>query len=363
MLLLIAIGAATALLLSLILTPFVRARSIRLGFVDKPGHRKLHPNPIALGGGAAIFWAFVIPVLAALLMAWLIHSRDLTVATEEAKTHSAGAVAKTPAALIILAGATVLHIMGIWDDRRPLGPFTKLAIQLAVAVGVVLAAGVQLTLFLPGWIAVIITVLWIATVTNAFNFMDNMDGLSAGVGAICCLIIVTSAAMAGQLFVAGLGAILLGALLGFLRYNFHPATIFMGDGGSLVIGYLMGVLTIMTTYYGADMKVEWVVVFTPLIVLAIPLYDFVSVTLIRIRAGRSPFVGDQRHFSHRLLKRGFTQKTAALAIYLATAATGLGALLLRYLPGWPSVLLLAQTVMILGIIATLEFVGQNNQTD
>lgn len=362
MLLLIAIGGATALLLSLVLTPAVRARAIRRGFVDAPGHRKIHGDPIALGGGAAIFWAFVIPVLAALLMARLIHNQELSVATQEVKSHAAGAVAKTPAALVIMAGAAVLHAMGIWDDRKSLGPFTKLAVQLAVAVGVVLAAGVQLTLFLPTWMAVIITVLWIATVTNAFNFMDNMDGLSTGVSAICCLIIVVSAALAGQLFVAGLGTILLGALLGFLRYNFHPATIFMGDGGSLVIGYLMGVLTIMTTYYGADMKVEWVVVFTPLIVLAIPLYDFVSVTLIRIRVGHSPFVGDQRHFSHRLLNRGFTQRTAVLAIYLATAATGLGALLLRFLPGWPSVLLLAQTIMILGIIATLEFVGSNNRS-
>jgi UDP-GlcNAc:undecaprenyl-phosphate/decaprenyl-phosphate GlcNAc-1-phosphate transferase len=200
-------------------------------------------------------------------------------------------------------------------------------------------------------------VLWITAITNAFNFLDNMDGLSAGVAAVCTAAFLVTAVLIGQWFVAASLALLLGALLGFLCFNFNPASIFMGDSGSLVIGLVLGVLTIRTTYLppGRDWGAGWYSVFAPVVVLAVPLYDLVVVSTIRILRGKSPFVGDTNHFSHRLVARGMSKRTAVLCIYLVTAATAVAAIVLPHVQSTcAAVLIFVQTVLILGVVGILE---------
>ncbi|MDB5294165.1 MAG: putative undecaprenyl-phosphate N-acetylglucosaminyl 1-phosphate transferase [Phycisphaerales bacterium] len=347
-------------------TAAVKRVAPRLNFVDKPGHRKVHKAPTPLGGGVGIFLAFVLPMLGVLLAVRVLDpaAPRLGVPAETWAAYLSGARQQTPAALALLGAAAVLHVMGLVDDKRALGPYVKLLVQLGVAIAVVLP-------FKPLWsltalddevgahgaLAVTVSVLWITAITNAFNFLDNMDGLSAGIAAVCATSFLITALSIRQWFVAAALALLIGALVGFLCFNFPPASIFMGDAGSLVVGFLLGVLTIRTTYLppGTAFGAGWYAVFAPVIVLAVPLYDLVVVSGIRLRAGKSPFVGDTNHLSHRLVRRGMSKRTAVLCIWLLTAATSVAAVVLPH-AGTPlaAFLLFAQTFLILGVVMLLE---------
>lgn len=188
-----------------------------------------------------------------------------------------------------------------------------------------------------------------------------MDGAAAGIALIASAILLTAAAVNGQVFVGGLTIVFIGTLLGFLFFNFPPAKIFAGDAGSLVIGFFLAMLTLRTTYYNQAQSGQWYSVFTPLIVMAVPLYDFISVTALRIKQGKSPFVGDTQHFSHRLKKRGLTDTQTVLTLYLATLCTGLGAIFLYQVNIIGAFLIFIQTIMVLAIIAVLEAASANER--
>jgi UDP-GlcNAc:undecaprenyl-phosphate GlcNAc-1-phosphate transferase len=354
----LALGIAS-LILSWLLTYAMIRIAPRLGFVDKPGGRKIHANPKPLGGGVAIFLSIAIPMIVGLALVnfagdWIIQRfADLP------QIHEliAGAEHQTPLSLGMLACMLVIHAMGLVDDKKALGPFLKLVGQLLVAT--ILVVGFKMrALTALGYVpSVILTVLWITAITNAFNFLDNMDGLSAGVAAVCTTAFLVTALSIQQWFVAATLALLLGALLGFLCWNFPPARIFMGDSGSLVIGFVLGVLTVRTTYLprGTNWGAGWYAVFAPVIVLALPLYDLIVVSIIRISRGQSPFVGDTNHFSHRLVARGMSKRTAVLCLYLITAATSIAAILLPHVDNrFGAILIFCQTLLVLGVVALLE---------
>jgi UDP-GlcNAc:undecaprenyl-phosphate GlcNAc-1-phosphate transferase len=203
--------------------------------------------------------------------------------------------------------------------------------------------------------SIVVTVVWIVVVTNAMNFLDNMDGLTGGVTVIAGGLFMVAAMMTEQWFVAGTLAVLVGATAGFLLFNMPPAKIFLGDGGSLVIGFTLAVLTVRTTYWEPGEGGEaWYGVLMPLCVLAIPLYDILSVTLLRIRQGRSPFQGDHQHFSHRLVKRGLSPRRAVLVIWSLTALTGIVGLILPGLAPWQAVVAGGQVLLVLAVLAVLE---------
>lgn len=354
---------ATALVISLGATAAMKRIAPRLGFVDRPGHRKIHDMPKPLGGGVAIFLAMALPMLAIVMLAGAGGLSALAGIFGDTwcaiAIHEAGIRHRTPMALWMLLAMFIIHIMGLCDDRRAMGPFIKLGIQLAVAAGLVLATDIRALTVLDGLglgpvPSVVLTVLWIAAITNAFNFLDNMDGLSAGVAVICAAAFLAAAVSIGQLFVASMLALLLGAALGFLIFNFAPASIFMGDSGSLLIGFVLGVLTVRTTYIAGPPGDTWYAVLAPLVVLAVPLYDLLVVSAIRLARGKSPFVGDTNHFSHRLVARGMSRRTAVLCIYLVTAATSVGAVILPHVTGRYAVLIFVQTLLILGVVMVLE---------
>jgi UDP-GlcNAc:undecaprenyl-phosphate GlcNAc-1-phosphate transferase len=253
------------------------------------------------------------------------------------------------------------------DDRRPLGPWVKLAIMAVPAFAVPLLSDTRLLTLLDGhvggpWLSIVVTALWFLVVTNAMNFMDNMDGLAGGVGVVASACFLGATLMQGQWFVSACLALLIGSLLGFLWFNFplrRPASIFMGDGGSLVVGFLLAFLTVRTTYSviepGTAAATNWYAVFMPVIVLAVPLYDFVTVVLIRLSQGRSPFVGDLQHLSHRLVRRGLSRRAAVVAICGFTAVTGMNGVFLRELPPMAAVFAGVQTLVVLLLIALLEY--------
>ncbi|MEA2734854.1 MAG: UDP-GlcNAc:undecaprenyl-phosphate/decaprenyl-phosphate GlcNAc-phosphate transferase [Humisphaera sp.] len=331
----------------------------RLGFVDKPGGRKIHANPKPLGGGVAIFLGIALPMIVGLLLVnlagnWIVsHFNN----RKEFYDLVAGGQYQTPLSLGLLAALLVMHATGLFDDRKALGPYLKLFIQLAVTTALVVGFNMRALTALGYVPSVILTVLWIVGITNAFNFLDNMDGLSAGVAAVATTAFLITTLLIGQWFVAATLALLLGALLGFLCFNFPPAKIFMGDSGSLVIGFLLGVLTVRTQYlaHGQDWGAGWYAVFAPQIVLAVPLYDLIVVSVIRLSRGKSPFVGDTNHFSHRLVARGMSRRTAVLTLYLLTAATSVAAILLPYVQStFAAMLIFVQTLLVLGVVALLE---------
>ena len=350
-------AAVMGFVLAALATPVTRWLAAWLDMMDLPGRHKAHRRPVPLLGGCAIFVAVAMPSLLATAVAAYWNEAGIPEWVPRAlAVHVPGAAEKAPAAVGILCAAALLHVVGLIDDRRHLGPWLKLFAQFGAAVFVVLVCGVEILTVAGPALSMILSVVWIVTITNAFNFLDNMDGLSAGVAVICAGALIGAAASMGQIFVAVWVCLLMGALLGFLPYNFHPASTFMGDAGSLVVGFLLGVLSCMTTYVHPDQSYVRYGMFVPLVLMALPLYDMASVIALRLRDRRNPMVGDRRHFSHRLLRRGMGVRTAVLTIYLCTAATAIAASLLPHVVGWlGATLVFAQTGLILLVLALLEF--------
>lgn len=324
--------------------------------MSQPRDDRYNRNVIALGGGVAIFWTLALFVLVgAAVVKFLVAPGHLSFIDESITQHTAGFMTKINDLLVVVAAVFILHLMGLWDDKRHLGPFVKLAIQFGAAFVAAWFADIRVEMFIENkLITTVLSVFWIVLMINAFNFLDNMDGASAGIALIATCILMAAAIRSGQIFVGTIGMVFAGALLGFLIFNFPPAKIFMGDCGSMVVGFFVALLTLRTTYYNPEVGTKLYSVFMPAIVMAVPLYDFISVTFLRLKQGKSPFVGDTQHFSHRLKRRGLSDRQVALTLYLATLCTGLGAVLLQQADLIGAILIAVQTMMVLIFIAVLE---------
>lgn len=348
-------AAGAVLVLAALLTLMARRVAIRISFVDHPGGHKSHRTPTPYAGGCAIFLAAWLALGAALLVAAFVPETWIaSTFGETARAYIGGIRTRAGQTLIILAGGLVLHVLGLLDDRHPLPPVRKLLVIVAVALLVATLGRVRVAEFAGVGVSVILTTAWFVVIVNSFNFLDNMDGLSAGVACICLLALSVCGFMAGQVLVPALGCVFLGAVGGFLIFNFPPARIFMGDAGSLVVGYMLATVSVLTTYYQSGEGLPPFALAMPLVILAIPLYDFVSVVAIRLLEGRNPMKGDQRHFSHRLVERGLSRRLAVLTIYLATATTGLAATLLPRANLRQTITIGVMVLMVLAIIAILE---------
>ncbi len=314
------VGALLATAASL---PLWRAWCERTGLVDDPGHRKIHHTPIPLAGGLAVFTGMAVVVLGALGVVQL-HLLD-PVAVDKL-SYGLGKRGSQLAAILI--GALGMVGLGWWDDRHELKPAVKFAGQCTIAL-LVAAAGVRVTLFVPSLaFSYAVTVLWILTVTNALNFNDNMNGLCGGLGVIAATWIAVLAARNGQYLVASLALLVAGALLGFLPFNFPRASVFLGDAGSHLVGYLLAVLSILPHFYSAKLtNPSRLAVLSPLFILAIPLLDLASVVWLRSRAGKPFWIGDTNHFSHRLVRAGLLKQQAVVLLWALAAAAGALALL------------------------------------
>jgi UDP-GlcNAc:undecaprenyl-phosphate GlcNAc-1-phosphate transferase len=341
---------------SALLTALAKRVAPRVGLVAYPKADRYHRSIIPLGGGAAIFLTLALFLLAATgIIRFLLAPGYLGGLAEQAGVNPADFLHHTGELIAILLCATILFAVGLWDDKRALGPFVKLIIQFVVATLAILFADVRLEFFIANRVVTaLLSAFWIVLIVNVFNFLDNMDGASAGMAAIASAVLFTAAAFNGQVFVGGLALVFVGALLGFLAFNFPPASIFMGDAGSLVVGFFVALLTLRTDYYRQAQSGSWYPVLLPLVAMAVPLYDFTSVTLLRISQGKSPFVGDTQHFSHRLKRHGLTDTQTVLTLYTATLCTGLGATFLYQVNLVGAILIVAQTLLIIGIIGIFE---------
>jgi len=354
-----------AFVLSAILTAIVRRLAIAANFVARPTEDRYHRSIIPLGGGIAIVGTITgFLVSAILIVKLLIEPGRLNWLGESVTIHTAGFLEKINQLVIVLVCILALFTLGLWDDKKRLGPFLKLALQFVVAIVAAGFADIRVEFFIENkFVTSAMSAFWIVLIINAFNFLDNMDGAAAGIAVIAAAILFTAAAGSSQVFVGALSLVFIGTLLGFLVFNFPPAKIFMGDAGSLPVGFILALLTLRTTYYHQAQSGSWYSVFIPLICMAVPLYDFASVTFLRISQGKSPFVGDTQHFSHRLKKRGLSDTQTVLTLYLATLCTGLGATFLYQVKLAGAILIFIQTIMVLAIIAVFEITVNNDKTN
>jgi UDP-GlcNAc:undecaprenyl-phosphate GlcNAc-1-phosphate transferase len=293
-----------------LLTPAVGGMARRLGIVDIPGGRRVNQLPVPRLGGLALFLGMLVPALA------FLHVGHQTRG--------------------ILLGAAIAVTVGIVDDFRGLPWYSKLAGQIAAA-SVPVAFGVWIDRFtlpfvgihtLPPGVGVPLSILWIVAIMNMVNFLDGLDGLAAGVAAIAGLTFSVIALSLGKVDAAILAAIVFGACVGFLRHNFYPARIFMGDSGALLLGYMLGAISVQ----GLLKTAATVALFFPLLVLAVPIVDTTFVVVRRLRRGERVFEADQAHLHHRFLRRGFSQRRAALTIWAWCLSLAAAAFATRFVP-------------------------------
>lgn len=349
---------------SLWVVSWVKLHAQGLRLIDMPNERKVHTQPIPRGGGLGI-WLGVLSVfsIGTLAVALASYSPSMLPESipESLRLMVPGLWSKLGSIWLLLAGGSVVAILGLMDDRFGLDWKVRIAVEFAVAAGIVYGLQLQLTAYIDlPWLTPILSVIWIVMLINSFNMLDNMDALSAGVAAIIsgmlALMLLTTSEPSQrepQLFVAVMALALLGGLIGFLKHNWPPASIFMGDSGSYFVGYWIAVTTLLSTYSGSSGQAPHAV-FAPLCLLAIPIYDTLSVIAIRLREGRSPFQADKKHFSHRLVELGMTKRQAVGTIYLATLTCSLGALLLPRTDWIGAGLVLLIVIAMLGLIALLE---------
>lgn len=300
-------------------TPIVRSVGLKKGQVDLPNERKVHDRPMVRLGGVSIFAGTIV----ALVLVWWLGGFDALNPAREMEIMG------------VMFGGIAMFGIGLADDLLGLSPFVRLGMQVAVAV-ISWQAGVSVDFVsIPGfevvqlgWFSLPVTVVWLVGLVNAVNWIDGLDGLAAGVSGISATVMLFVTMFMGRPAAGIIAAALAGAALGFLRYNFNPAQIFMGDGGSYFMGFLLagvGAIGLVKTTAVTS-------VVLPYLILAVPLVDMSAVIFDRLRHGKSPFIADKRHLHHRLLKAGLSHRSAVLFIYVLTIWVGAVALAVSGVP-------------------------------
>ncbi len=323
-----------SLLFSFVLTRYVRDVASRRGWVAVPSHeRHLHSTPLPRLGGVAIFISFSLSMVAAAVMGSLIPH-----------LHSAF----SPKTLLIILGpASIVFLLGVYDDLHPVGPYVKFAVQ-TLAASVLFMGGLRIlnipVLFgehqLPWFVGLPVTILWVLAITNAFNLIDGLDGLAAGSALFSTLVAFAVALLNGYSLVTVMTIALAGAILGFLRFNFNPATIFLGDSGSLFIGFLLSALALA----GAQKAPTIVAVAIPVVSFGLPILETSLSILRRLISGRPLFTADREHIHHKLLQHGLTHRQVVIVLYGVSAVFALLSLFLL----WPTGSSLGLVLAVLG---------------
>lgn len=342
-----------ALVVSLVATGLATLLGRRLNAMDAPGvagQVKAGPRRVPNIGGIGVVAGLLVPMVGTLVLAPLIDGPHRALTDLSAVAFDA---------VVLILAILLLHVLGVIDDRKPLGPLVKLGLMALPAVAIPLLTDSRLLTLLDAYpggeaLSVALTAIWLLAMTNAMNFLDNMDGLSGGVAAIAGAFMTAAMLLAGQWFVAGLSACVVGACLGFLPHNFPRARVFMGDGGSLVLGFVLGFLSVRGTYM-AEGGTQWWGVLLPVLVLAVPLYDLTTVVGLRLSQGKSPLVGDLQHVSHRIADRGLGRRGAVLVLWAFAAIAGASGLLLLTVNATGAIIIGVQAVVLMAVLGVLEF--------
>ena len=307
-----------AMLVSYVLTPYIKKLAFAIGAIDRPDNRKVHKKIMPRLGGLAIYIAFMVAAVASLELTWDI--------------------------LGILVGGSVIVAVGVLDDKYQLPAKVKLLGQIAAACVLVLF-DIRIEwvnnpfggYYYLDMLSIPLTVFWVISFTNVVNLIDGLDGLAAGVSAIASITVILVAVQMGYYHIAVMTAALAGGIIGFIRYNFNPATIFMGDTGSMFIGYMLAAISV----YGAVKTAATIALIVPAIALGLPIMDTAFAILRRYSNGRPIFQPDKGHLHHRLLAMGMNQKQAVLLMYAITAALGIAAVLWAEVDGFYAALIIA----------------------
>ncbi len=291
-------------LVSYLITPLVRQIAIRTGYLDHPKNTKVHAHPTALLGGVGIYISFVIGMYTSCNL------------QQDHRLFS------------VVIGATFLLIIGLIDDKMGMMPEVKLLAQFLAAM-VVIKSGVRVDFLNNYYLNTIFTYLWIVGITNSFNLLDNMNGLSAGIAAIAAVFFGIVMLVGNQLYIAMISFAIAGSAIGFLKHNFPRASIFMGDTGSLVLGFLLSSTAILGSWSTRFLSTSLAM---PVIILAYPIFDTTLVTIMRLIEGRSVFQGGKDHSSHRLALLGFKKRRAVLLVYIICIMFGISALVIQKVP-------------------------------
>ncbi len=322
-----ALVLAAAALVTLVMTPVVRRLGLAAGAVAKPGGRNVHQGEIPRIGGVAIFAG----VASALIVQW---AGESYLGWKGYLLQGAGGPGR---ALGIFAGITLMFVVGVIDDLVDLNPGAKFAGQV-LAAGVVVWAGLRIAyvgdpvsggLITLGVLSIPVTALYLIGFANVINLIDGLDGLAAGVSAIAASSLLVLAAQGNRLDAAVLAAAVIGACLGFLRYNFHPASVFMGDSGAMFLGFTLATISLL----GVMKTTATIALAVPLLIIGVPIFDTASAIVRRIRHRRPIHSADKGHIHHRLLGRGIDQRQTVLIIYVWSAALAVAAYAVRYSPG------------------------------
>lgn len=335
--------------ISFFMIPLLIRLAKRFDIIDYPNHRKIHTTPTPLLGGVAIAGAFTIAL--AIHVSLVVFLKDFitsnTLFSSRLQFYANNTTCITNQVFAVLIGGLIIAIVGIIDDIRGLSIWIRLLTETAVAF-VMAWMGFKLDIFLPEITTWIITIFWVIGITNAFNLLDGADGLASGVGIISALILAGIMFFGNQPLVGLLLLTLAAAIGGFLRYNLPPARVFMGSAGSMFIGYILSITTILATFTINNACTNYVIAL-PIVILSIPLYDTLSVIFLRSIKKVSITKGDLNHLVHRLMRAGFSQKKAVFLIYLMSFAIGILGILLI----WATVV---QSIIVLSFIGVL-FVG------
>ncbi len=318
-------------LLCLFLTPVAISAATRAGVFDHPGGHKSHDSPVPYLGGLAIVLSFAASVTGAALL--------------DPPESGSGEL------VLVLLLAVGLAVVGLADDLRNLSPLVRLVVEVLCAVQL-WRMDVGITLTGNEAVDVALTVVWVVGITNAFNLLDNMDGLAAGQAGICAFAVFVIAAANGQFLVAALAVSLAGCAAGFLRHNFHPARVYMGDGGALFLGFLIAYLGIKLRFADSVSSAYLI----PMVICVLPITDTTLVTLSRLATGRSPFQGGQDHMSHRMVQSGVPVAVSVGLTYFASASAGVLAYVISrvdQLSAWVITGLVAVTALAAAIMLAL----------
>jgi len=347
-----------------VLTPLAIRLGLRWGVVDAPGPRKIHHQAMPLVGGWAIFGTLSIVLWGHLFGAVLIRGSGWeSRLSETVLTFVHRAPELIHKILPFYLGAASIFALGLFDDLKGMSVKSRLLVQLLLAAGLA-AGGLRPSLgFLPAWLATVIGILWIVGITNAFNFLDGLDGLSTGIALVGTVGLMTVMGITSQPHVVMLLAALAGTQLGFLRFNFQPAKAFLGSSGSLLLGYLLATTAILVTYLHQNAPNWLMPLLTPVFVLAIPIYDTTSVVLIRLLQNRNIAIGDQSHFHHRLLRLGFSHRQTVVFMILIGFAVALSGVRLVDATLGQSILILFQILVIMSILILAERVAGKVRTE
>ncbi|MHC4885760.1 MAG: MraY family glycosyltransferase, partial [Planctomycetota bacterium] len=345
-----------ALLVSLLFTPLSSWLSFRFNVLDRPIGNKRHLRPMPLLGGVGMFATCVVVIGAHLLALPLLH--QIPALEAFFKSTALNVIHIAPEGLkqlgIIAAGGALIFLVGLLDDSTYFDIRWRLLSEFLVA-GLVTYLGIRPELDgVPALLSWPITIVWIVGVTNAFNLLDGMDGMVAGITVIAAGLMAIFCFMTQQIMIAFLLLILCGAVAGFLKSNWNPASIYMGSCGSLFLGYMMATVPLVVAFMQEQSTLAAVAI--PLLVLSVPIYDTISVISIRIRNKRSPFAPDHNHIFHRLSRLGLSVKKVVSIIYLLGFAVGLSAMLLFEAREWEVALICIHILAMYGVFIIIETV-------